>query len=187
MDVKDAITKRRAYRSLDPVKITDQLIQDLAGYAGLAPSCYNKQPWRFVFVYDPKVLEELSAGISGGNKWTRAASLIVAVCTAGDMDCVVDKREYALFDTGMASAFLILRAIELDLVAHPIAGYDEARCREILKIPPSLTLITLICIGEKSSRISPALSTKMAELEKKRPPRLPFGSFVYKNFYSGNR
>lgn len=30
MDVKKAMNERRAYRSLKPVKITEQLVQDLA-------------------------------------------------------------------------------------------------------------------------------------------------------------
>jgi nitroreductase len=50
MDVKRAIEERRAYRSLDPAGITDDLINDLAESARLAPSCFNNQPWRFVFV-----------------------------------------------------------------------------------------------------------------------------------------
>ena len=41
MDVKEAIHKRRAYRSLDPVKITEDLIEDLAECAQLAASCFN--------------------------------------------------------------------------------------------------------------------------------------------------
>ena len=56
MDVKNAIQERRAYRSLDPVEITDGLVRDLAENARLAPSCFNNQPWRYVFAYDPEVL-----------------------------------------------------------------------------------------------------------------------------------
>jgi nitroreductase len=52
----DAIEARRAYRSLDPVAITKNLIKDLARSASLAPSCFNYQPWRFIFVKDPDVL-----------------------------------------------------------------------------------------------------------------------------------
>jgi len=59
MEIKEGIESRRAYRSLDPVIITDELVQDLAKYAGLAPSCFNKQPWRFVFVYDREMLNFL--------------------------------------------------------------------------------------------------------------------------------
>ena len=59
MDVKEAIKRRRAYRSLEPVEISDELIHDLAKSAGLSASCFNNQPWRFVFARDPKVLQRL--------------------------------------------------------------------------------------------------------------------------------
>ncbi|MBL7084201.1 MAG: nitroreductase family protein, partial [Candidatus Aminicenantes bacterium] len=49
MDITQAIRERRAYRSLEPVKITRGLIKDLARSTQLAPSCFNNQPWRFVF------------------------------------------------------------------------------------------------------------------------------------------
>lgn len=59
MNVKEAIEKRRAYRSLEPVTINEELIRDLAECASLTPSCFNYQPWRFVFVYEKSLLEEL--------------------------------------------------------------------------------------------------------------------------------
>ncbi|MFW9973191.1 MAG: nitroreductase family protein, partial [Candidatus Odinarchaeota archaeon] len=46
MNVKKAIAKRRAYRSLDPIDISKDLIMSLAKMAQIAPSCANKQPWR---------------------------------------------------------------------------------------------------------------------------------------------
>ncbi|MCX6667449.1 MAG: nitroreductase family protein, partial [Euryarchaeota archaeon] len=49
MDVKEAIKKRRAYRSFLPVEITKDLINDLAECAQLTASCFNNQPWRYVF------------------------------------------------------------------------------------------------------------------------------------------
>jgi nitroreductase len=50
MDVIQAIQERRAYRSLAPVKITTELVSELAKSTQLAPSCANYQPWRFVYV-----------------------------------------------------------------------------------------------------------------------------------------
>lgn len=67
MDVREAIDKRRAYRSLEPVTITEELIRDLAGTAQLAPSCYSNQPWGAVFVYEPEMLKELHTTLSKGN------------------------------------------------------------------------------------------------------------------------
>ena len=79
MDVKEAIRSRRAYRSLVPIKITEELIQDLGECAQLAPSCFNNQPWRYVFVYDKEKLKQLHSALTPANKWVHAASLIIAV------------------------------------------------------------------------------------------------------------
>ena len=64
MDVSQAIKIRRAFRSLEPVKISDDLIKTLAQSTRLAPSCFNNQPWRFVFVYDPAALKAMHAALS---------------------------------------------------------------------------------------------------------------------------
>jgi nitroreductase len=185
MDVKDAVKKRRAYRSLDPVEITDGIIYDLAESAHLSASCFNKQPWRFVFVSDRETLLELFSAMSKGNEWTQQASMIIAVFSKKEFDCVVKKREYYLFDTGMATALMILRATELGLVAHPIAGFNENKVKEILKIPADARLITLVIVGKHSDSISPLLSEKQVEAEKERPVRLVFEKFASVNRYSG--
>ena len=44
MDVIEAIKKRRAYRSLDPVNISNEIIKNFADIAQIAPSCMNNQP-----------------------------------------------------------------------------------------------------------------------------------------------
>lgn len=173
MGVRETIDERRAYRSLDPVEITDELIQDLTACARLAPSCFNHQPWRFVFVRGRK-LKEMHRALSKGNEWARRASLIVAVYSSVDDDCNIKGREYYLFDTGLATAFLVLRATERGLVAHPIAGYNEALVRDILDIPAGARIITLVIVGRHADSIHPELSEKQAEVEASRPKRRPF-------------
>jgi nitroreductase len=115
------IQKRRAYRSLVPVEITEEMMGALAESAQLSPSCFNNQPWRYVFVYEKRSLDELYRALSKGNDWARKSSLIIAVFSRAEYDCQIKGRNYYLFDTGMATAFIILRATELGLVAHPIA------------------------------------------------------------------
>lgn len=184
MDIRDLIESRRAYRSFEKFKITENLITDLAECAQLAPSCFNNQPWRFVFVYDPDALKELHTAISKGNEWVFSSSLIIAVFSRKDTDCVIKEREYYLFDVGMASAFMILRATELGLVAHPIAGFDEEKAKQALNIPPEMRLITLINIGRKSNELSPVLSDYQKETELKRPDRKPLKEFAFMNKYT---
>ncbi|MFE3846028.1 nitroreductase family protein [Thermoplasmatota archaeon] len=183
MDVIEAISKRRAYRSLEPVKISVEIINDLAGCVRLSASCFNNQPWKYVFVYDPKKLKLMHDTLSNGNEWAKSASMIIAVFSKKEDDCLIHDREYFLFDTGMATGFLILRATELGLVAHPIAGYSPRKTREILNIPNNYNIISLIIVGKKSKDINPVLSEKQIEAEKKRPERKFFEEFIYLNKY----
>jgi len=186
MDVKQTIINRRAYRSLEPVEITEKLIYDLAECAQLSASCFNNQPWRYVFVYDSKVLKEMHKALSPGNQWARDASMIIAVFSKKEDDCVVHDREYYLFDTGMATGSLILRATEIGLVAHPIAGYSPKKTREILGIPDDHNVIALVIVGKHSKKISSILSDKQVKAENKRPERIPFDKFVHINKYKEN-
>ncbi|UCC38648.1 MAG: nitroreductase family protein [Candidatus Aminicenantes bacterium] len=181
MDVIKAINERRAYRSLLPVKITEELIRDLARCSGLAPSCFNNQPTRFVFVYEPEALKNLHDALSKGNEWAHSASMIVVVFSKREDDCIIKDREYHQFDCGLAAAFLILRATELGLVAHPIAGFSPRKTKEILGIPDEYKVITLIVMGKHSETISPILSEKQVEWEKKRPERFSFEKIVRLN------
>ena len=184
MDVKKAIRQRRAYRSLIPIEITEELLADLAESARLSASCFNNQPWHYVFVYDPPLLKKMHEALSSGNEWAQAASLIIAVFCKKDDDCVIRDREYYLFDTGMATAFLILRATELGLVAHPIAGFSPQKTREILGIPEAMTIITLVIVGKHDDTISPVLSEKQKQAERKRPERRSLQEFVFYNTYA---
>ncbi len=178
MNVVQAINERRAYRSLEPVDITEELIEDLAQNARLAPSCFNNQPWRFVFVRDPEMLKKMYEALSQGNKWAHAASMIIAVFSKSEDDCIIKDREYHQFDCGLAVGFLILRATELGLVAHPIAGFSPKKTGEILSIPEEYKVITLIIVGKHSEKISSLLSDEQATSEKSRPERKPFSKIV---------
>ena len=183
MDVKEAISKRRAYRSLEPVEIIPETINSLAESARLSPSCFNNQPWRYIFITDPEVLKNMHSALSTGNDWAKAASMIIVVFSKKENDCLIKDREYYLFDTGMATAFVILRATELGLVAHPIAGFSPKKTREILGIPDEMNVITLVIIGKHSSQMNPLMSEKQTEAEKERPQRLTLDKFVFMNRY----
>ncbi len=183
MDVKQAIEKRRAYRGLKRVDIDENLVKDLAEAARLSASCFNYQPWKYVFVYDEEILDRMQEAMSSHNEWTRKASLIIVVFSKKEDDCVVKEREYYLFDTGMATAFMILRATELGLVAHPIAGFDEQKTKDLLGIPDEYRLITLVIVGGHSEEPTEFMTDKQIEIERERPERKELDEFVYHNKY----
>jgi nitroreductase len=181
--ILEVIKKRRAYRALQKIEITDELIENLGKAIQLSPSCYNNQPWQFIFTYNPSILEKLHGALSKGNIWATQASLIITVCAKKQDDCIINEREYYLFDTGIATAFLILQATNLNLIAHPIAGYSPKKVKEILDIPENYMVISLVIIGKHSEIIPPFLSKKQIEAERKRPLRKPLKSFIHHNMF----
>ncbi len=182
MDVKTALEKRRAYRALLNVEITDEIITALGEAAQVMPSCFNKQPWRFVFVKDDPNLDRLkNEALNDGNKWAKDASMIIAIFSKKDLDCVIKDREYYLFDTGIATAAIMLRATELELVAHPIAGYSPEKVKDILDIPQEYNVIAMLIVGKRNPTIPDYFDDWKRKSESTRPDRLELKKFVFTN------
>ncbi len=123
--------------------------------------------------------------LSSGNEWASDASLYIVVCAKKSDDCVIYDREYYLFDTGLATGFLILQATELGLVAHPIAGYSPKKTRQICSIPEDMQVITLVVVGKHAESIKSILSEKQQQQEPHRPIRKPFTSFIHYDHFNG--
>ena len=184
MEFSKLLEERRSYRSLEPAVIDESLINELTNAVKLTPSCYNKQPWRFLFIYNKEILKKTFEALTEGNAWAKKASMIVAVLSQKDFDCVMpDGRTYYKIDTGMAASILLLKATELGLVAHPIAGYNPEIIKQIFNIPSSIEVLTLIIIGKRAKVINSELKDYQIESEKKRPERKKNKDFIYINEY----
>ena len=181
--LKEILHERRSYRSFVPVEISDKVVHDLAYSAGLSASCFNNQPWNFIFVRDRDRLKLLFDAMSRGNEWTFDASMIIAVISRAEDDCKIHGRVYNLFDTGMATAYMMLRAWDLGLVAHAIGGYHENEVKEALNIPDDMQVITLLIVGKHTELPSRRLSEKQLHDEGHRPPRKSFEKYCFIDSY----
>lgn len=179
MELDLVIEQRRALRAIEPIDITDETIIKLAEAAKMSPSCYNNQPWNYIFIKDNEPLTKVKKCLPKGNAWANESSLIIAVFTKKEDDCIVKNREYYLFDTGMSCAFLQLKAVDLGLVIHPIAGFDEKEIKSILNIPEEYLLITLLIVGQNSAKTFELMNDKEKESELNRPKRKDFSEFCY--------
>ncbi|MDD3051495.1 MAG: nitroreductase family protein [Candidatus Cloacimonetes bacterium] len=178
MEFSEVVKQRRALRYLDKITVTNSMISYLTETASLAPSCYNNQPWRYVFVRNSKLIDQICGNMPDGNSWAKSGSMIVAVHTEKQDDCVIHGREYYLFDTGISAGFLMLAAQEIGLVAHPIAGYKEKSVKEILDISKEQTLIALIIVGKKTESFPEGISEEEKRTELNRPPRKAMADFI---------
>lgn len=161
----ETINKRRAYRALSEKPVERDVQDRIMKAATYAPSCSNKQPWRFILVDEEDTRRRVAETLPGGNYWAEKAPLYVLAVTKPDLDCnLKDRREYALFDVGMAVMNLQLQAVEEGLFAHPIAGFDDTKLKTAFDIPEEYILITVVVIGYPGDPSK--LSEKHLESEK---------------------
>ncbi|MEA3239017.1 MAG: redoxin domain-containing protein [Candidatus Bipolaricaulota bacterium] len=177
------IAARRARRALSEELVSREEIDTLIEAAHLAPSCFNNQPWRFVAIDDPETLTAVKAEMPKGNYWTRPAPAIIALASKCDLDCKLsDNRDYFLFGCGMAASNMMVQATQMGLVAHPIAGFDPIKTKEILGIPEDYTLITLVVIGRQGD--ADVLSEKHREAELGARERRPLTDVLFWNQFN---
>ncbi|MFP4662537.1 MAG: redoxin domain-containing protein [Halanaerobiales bacterium] len=149
ISINPQIEERRARRSFaEDMKVPESMITQLIQAAHLAPSCFNNQPWRFSVINDSDKLNELAESIPSGNYWLKKAPVLIAVHSQEENDCQLsDRRDYYLFDTGIAVGNLLTQATQMGLIAHPVAGYDPEGFKEKLNIAEDHVLITVIGVG----------------------------------------
>jgi len=158
------IGNRRSFRGLSDKSVEIEKIDRIMTAASLAPSCFNKQPWRYITVQSGEGLQKVQKGLNKGNSWANNAPLFLLVTTKDDLDCKIgDGRNYAEFDTGMSVFSLLAQAEKEGLLAHPIAGYDQEILKKEFGIPDDVKLLTIVVMGYKGSE--KALSEKQLESE----------------------
>ena len=177
----EAIRRRRALRALDSRRIDNESVSALVNAVVLSASCFNNQPWNLVICSGGESLDGIRAALPKGNAWATRAPLIVVVASREEDDCQLsDRRNYHLFDCGLAMGQMLLQATELGLVAHPIAGYDAAKVRAVLGIPDDHVIITLVVCGFHGKDNS-LLSDKQRAAEGGRPGRKAIGDNFHMN------
>jgi nitroreductase len=142
------INIRRASRAMSEKSVPADVVARFLTAATYAPSCFNWQSWRFMVINEKDQLQKIQRALTDANYWVKKAPVIVAVATKLDLDCQLsDRRDYALFDCGLAVQNLILQAYKDDLYAHPLAGFDPLVVKEEFGIPEEYIIITLVAVG----------------------------------------
>jgi glutaredoxin-dependent peroxiredoxin len=151
-NVVHLLNARHATRAMLTDKLSEDAVADLIEAARLTPSCFNKQPWRFLFLESPEALAKGEQFFSKGNwEWASRAPLVVVGYSRAADDCAMkDGREYHQFDLGMAVMNLILAATDHGLVARPMAGFEPARVKELFGLEEPDRPLVVIAIGKKS-------------------------------------
>ena len=114
-----------------------------------ASSSSNEQPWRFIVgVRNSLTHNKIFSTLVGFNKaWAGSAPVLILGVANTVFTHNGTPNTYAMYDLGAASSYLTLEAAALGLTTHQMAGYDHDAARQVLDIPESYALGSVIALG----------------------------------------
>jgi nitroreductase len=124
--------------------------------ARLSPSASNGQPWHFVVVDKPELIEKVASHTTQKmlrfNTFVKRAPVIVAaVAEPSNFSTVIGGilkgKKYNIIDTSMAVEHFCLQAAELGLGTCIIGWFKAIRIKRALGIPFGRKLPLLITLG----------------------------------------
>lgn len=114
-----------------------------------APSSYNAQPWRFVFVHrDSEAWPAFLGLLDEGNRaWARDAGVLLVVSSRRTFERDGRPSRTHAFDAGAAWENLALQGTLLGWAVHGMEGFDYERARVLLGVPAHLQIEMMAAIG----------------------------------------
>ncbi|HOV62790.1 MAG TPA: nitroreductase family protein [Spirochaetia bacterium] len=174
---------RRAQRALNDLPIPQVVVDRIMLAATYAPSCSNKQPWRYIVVQSEEGRSKVQEALSSGNYWAKKAPVFILAFTSTELDCKLsDSRDYASFDLGLSVMNLLLQATKEGLIAHPMAGFDPVQLKGYFSIPSEYVLFAVIAVAYSGS--TDGLSEKHRESEHSQRQRKPLHDVVFADTFS---
>jgi nitroreductase len=147
------IKNRRSGYAFADKDIEPEKIEALFEAAHWAPSSRNIQPWRYIYALrsDPEFQILLNLLFEGNQRWAKYAGVLILSLTQTKYRFKDEIREnkHSWHDTGLANSLLIIQAVSMGLLAHPMGGFDSNRARQDLNIPPEYDPVAMIAVGYK--------------------------------------
>jgi len=161
------LEKRRTYKKFLNKKISKLKLSQILDAITYAPNAGNLQNWRLIVIEDKKTKEKLIKS-SYDQEWISECPILIVVCSDNEeIERYFGKKNSKKFGTqGCAAGIqnMLLKAEELNIASSWCAISNEKIIRELLKIPDSITLEAIICLGYSSEKPSTPLRTEISNL-----------------------
>lgn len=161
-DILDIIFSRRSVRKYLDKPVSREQLTDLLKAAMAAPSACNNQPWEFVAVDDPQIMQAFRANLTHGPYNAPAAIAVLYNDTIGnnlncnsfweqDLSAAVENILIAAAGMGLGSVWL---------GTHPKVD-TTLKVQRILQIPHDVIPLAILYIGYPE--VQPQPNTKYTE------------------------
>jgi nitroreductase len=123
-------------RAFDPTPLPEEDIASLFEAARWAPSCFNEQPWLFVYGTSEEERETfLEILVERNRLWARNAPVLAILFARRIFAHGGRLNRWAGLDCGAAWVSLAFQARLMGLYAHGMAGFSQPKAYELLNVP----------------------------------------------------
>ena len=177
--VHELILRRWSPRAFAEKPVSKENLRRLFEAARWAASSYNEQPWRFVVGVKgsetwQKIFDTL---VEFNQQWAQRAPVLILSAARKRFSHNDAPNLHALYDTGAATALLMLQATHLGLHAHSMAGFDREKARAAFGIPDGFEIGAVTAVGYLGD---PAVLPEGMQTQEKSPrSRRPLSETVF--------
>jgi nitroreductase len=148
--IEPLLYRRWSPRAMSGESIAPGDLACLFEAARWAPSCFNDQPWRFVFAHRessrwPAFFDLL---VEGNRRWAQRAGVLIVVVSRETFARNGEPSRTHSFDAGAAWQNLALQGSAMGLVVHGMAGFDRDAARAVIELPVGYRVEAMIAVGK---------------------------------------
>jgi len=180
--ILEIIKDRWSPYSFSPTAIEEFRLKAMFEAAGHAPSSRNEQPWIFVFTTreDEAEFEEYLGFLDDSNKvWAKNAYALVVIMARTRYTHNGKPNRFAIYDTGMAVASLLLQAAAFDIYAHQMGAFSSEKVVDHFGLKEDLVPISVMALGYPGDGSS--LPKEVAVKDDVRRPRKQVFEIAFRN------
>jgi nitroreductase len=148
--IHDLVDQRWSPRAFSEKEISTEKIEKLFEAASYAASCFNEQPWRFIYAtkdYPERYDQLLSCLVEFNQMWVKTAPMIIMTLVSTKFAQNQKENHHASHDLGLAIGNMSVQATSMDLYMHQMAGFSVEKAREMFEIPSGFDIVTMIAVG----------------------------------------
>lgn len=182
--IDDLFINRRSLRAMSGESIEHETLMSVFEAARWAPSSWNNQPWRFVYVQRGMAEWDAFYNLIGefNQVWACKADVLIIVVTKITFDFNGNPSKTASYDVGTACQNMALQAVRNGLCAVPVEGFNHRGATQMLNLDDEHKVELMWVLGKPGS--DDYLPEKNRMREKMPSGRKPLSEIVFKGTFN---
>jgi len=180
--ILEIIQERWSPYSFSSNIVEEYKLKAMVEAAGCAPSCFNEQPWIFVYTtrQEQNVFNDYIDFMVDSNKiWAKNAYAIFISMARTKFSHNGKSNRFAFHDTGMAVSNLLTQALAMDVYVHQMAGFSVEKVKKYFNLDENIEPVAMMAVGYLGEGDS--LSPELMKKDEKRRPRKSVIEYVFRN------